>query len=313
MIINRHWQRSIKMRNQLVAEIIKLNKQRDDIIFLTADLGFNFFEPLQQELGPRFINVGVCEQNMLSLAAGLAAEGYTPFCYTMASFLSLKGAEQIKVDICLHNLNVKLIGNNGGYGYGVNGPTHLALEDIAIISSFENMHCYIPYCKEVLARSFSEMMERMGPSYMRLNRGESFSQVVMTEPYAAIQQLQQGEQITVISCGSIALNVLKAIQRLESGVASFFMINELPLSDIEVLIEDIRKTKRLLIVEEHQEHGGVGAQIAHLLLVHGAEGYSFKHLYATGYLNGRVGSEDYYRQCSNLDINSIYQVLQEMI
>src|SRR5262252_2617087 len=106
---------------------------RPDFVFLTGDLGFMALEPLQDAMGPRFINVGIAEQNMVGVGAGLARRGMRPWLYSIAPFLYARAFEQIRNDICLHDLPVVLVGNGGGYGYGVMGCTHHALEDYGVL------------------------------------------------------------------------------------------------------------------------------------------------------------------------------------
>src|SRR5882757_10052589 len=101
----------------------------NSVIFLTGDLGYKALEPLRDRMGRRFINAGVAEQNMISVAAGLARSGLRPWTYSIAPFIYARPFEQIRNDVCLHDLPVRLVGNGGGYGYGVMGATHHALED----------------------------------------------------------------------------------------------------------------------------------------------------------------------------------------
>ncbi len=103
------------------------------MVFLTGDLGFMALEPLRDRLGDRFINCGVAEQNMVTVAAGLAKEGFDVWVYSIAPFCYARALEQIRNDVCLHGLPVRVLGNGGGYGYGVMGPTHHALEDYGIL------------------------------------------------------------------------------------------------------------------------------------------------------------------------------------
>src|SRR6185369_242613 len=130
------------MRNEFCEAMVALAPQ-PDFVFLTGDLGFKALEPLQQAAGPRFLNAGVAEQNMVSVAAGLAEEGFKPWAYSIAPFLYARPLEQIRNDLCLHRLPVKLVGNGGGYAYGVMGATHHALEDIGALRVLPNMGLYL--------------------------------------------------------------------------------------------------------------------------------------------------------------------------
>jgi transketolase len=117
-------------------------------IFLTGDLGFNALEPLREAMGTRFINAGVAEQNMVSVAAGLAMSGLRPWVYSIAPFIYGRPFEQIRNDVCLHDLPVALVGNGGGYAYGVMGSTHHALEDYGVLLTLPNLRVYVPaFCR----------------------------------------------------------------------------------------------------------------------------------------------------------------------
>ena len=122
------------MRKALCQALVSQPRARE-FVFLTGDLGFKALEPLRDALGSRFINAGVAEQNMVSVAAGLAAPDLRPWVYSIAPFIYARPFEQIRNDVCLHALPVVFVGNGGGYGYGVMGSTHHALEDYGILLS----------------------------------------------------------------------------------------------------------------------------------------------------------------------------------
>src|SRR5580704_2056897 len=117
---------------------------RGDFVFLTGDLGFMALEPLRAALGRRFINGGVAEQNLVSVSAGLARAGMRPWVYSIAPFIYARPYEQVRNDLCLHQLPVVLVGNGGGYGYGVMGATHHSLEDNGALLCLPHMRVYIP-------------------------------------------------------------------------------------------------------------------------------------------------------------------------
>ena len=132
------------MRDEFAQAMVALFRERSDLVFLTGDVGFMALEGIAQTYGARFINAGVAEQNMVSLAAGLAREGHLPWVYSMAPFVAFRPYEQIRTDVCLHRLPVKLVGNGGGYGYGIMGATHHALEDVGAMRVLPNMRLYVP-------------------------------------------------------------------------------------------------------------------------------------------------------------------------
>ena len=131
------------MRKQLCDALVARSAD-PRMVFLTGDLGFMALEPLQAAMGNRFINAGVAEQNMITVAAALARQGLETWAYSIAPFLYARPFEQIRNDIAFHRLPVRLIGNGGGYGYGVMGPTHHAIEDYGVLLTLPNMAVYAP-------------------------------------------------------------------------------------------------------------------------------------------------------------------------
>ena len=136
------------MRKEFAEAIIDLAESNEKIVFLTGDLGFMALEGVKDCLGERFINAGVAEQNMATMAASLAYEGFIPFIYSISPFITLRPYEQLRNDICLHNLPVKIVANGGGYGYGIMGSTHHNIEDIGAMRILPNMKVFVPFTKE---------------------------------------------------------------------------------------------------------------------------------------------------------------------
>src|SRR5438046_9869692 len=131
------------MRDVFCKALVRL-AARQEFVFLTGDLGYRALEPLREVMGQRFINAGVAEQNMISVAAGMARDGLRPWVYSIAPFMYARPFEQIRNDVCLHNLPVMLVGNGGGYAYGVMGATHHALEDYGTLLCLPYMHAFVP-------------------------------------------------------------------------------------------------------------------------------------------------------------------------
>src|SRR3954447_24215130 len=131
------------MRDVFCKALVQMSA-REDFVFLTGDLGYRALEPLREAMGKRFINAGVAEQNMVTVAAGLAREGLRPWVYSIAPFLYARPFEQIRNDVCLHRLPVALVGNGGGYAYGVMGATHHALEDYGALLGLPGLRAYVP-------------------------------------------------------------------------------------------------------------------------------------------------------------------------
>ena len=300
------------MRKEFSKTIERIASENKKVLFLTGDLGFMALENVQNSIKNRFINTGVSEQNMMTMAAGMASEGLIPVCYSIAPFAVFRPAEQIRLDIALHNMNVKIVGNGGGYGYGIMGSTHHAIEDIAYLSSLQNMKCFIPFCNEDVEQAVKAMMTRTGPSYLRLGYGQKPTYLSMPA-LSAFRKIADGSDITIASMGPVALNALNALESLPSKVADFFVISEMPLTRVPTEFKkSILKTGKILVIEEHVSRGGLGENLA-IMLAKINIPYRMTHLCARGYPSGLYGSQAFHQKENGLDPISIVKEIKKLI
>lgn len=293
------------MRKEFSRWAENYGKDHSNFIFLTGDLGFNALENVKTAISERFINVGVSEQNMVSMAAALAQQGLSPLCYSIAPFAVFRPTEQIRVDVCLHKMNVKIVGNGGGYGYGIMGATHHAIEDIGVLSGFSNIKCFIPFCNQAVETIADEMMAYNGPSYLRLGFGLAPEGLLPFLSYAPIQKLCSGSEFTVIGMGPVILNAIEAL-KLSGVSADVFSINELPLKKLSSsIVESIKSTSKVLVIEEHVARGGLGEHLALLFCKEKLRINCFKHISALGYPSGLYGNQLFHQAESGLDPESI--------
>jgi transketolase len=299
------------MRKEFSDSIKNIAVADEKVIFLTGDLGFLALENVREAIGKRFINAGVSEQNMISVAAALASEGLLPVCYSIAPFIVFRATEQIRIDVCLHNLNVKLVGNGGGYGYGIMGATHHAIEDIAVMSSFQNMKCFIPFCNEDVESTIKAMFSYKGPSYLRLGYAVKPNKLKIP-PFKTIRKILNGSDITIIGMGSVVINAINAIMA-NTISADLFVVSELPVTDIsDELKQSISKTEKLLILEEHVLRGGLGEHLLHKLFLSQIT-CSCVHLFAIGYPDGLLGNQSYHLSQCGLDAESLIITIKKML
>ncbi|MEP6652173.1 MAG: hypothetical protein ABJA82_02380 [Myxococcales bacterium] len=285
-----------------------------DFVFLTGDVGFMALDPLRDaaQKNDRFINAGVAEQNMISVAAGLACAGFRPWVYSIAPFLYARAFEQIRNDVCLHKLPVFLVGNGGGYGYGVMGPTHHALEDYGALLGLPNLSVYIPAFAADVSGTVTRMVAAAGPAYLRLGRDETPGDFV-PPAWAPWRRLLSGRTATIVVVGPLAGGILALSRHLpESQRPSVWALAELPVRSTEIpaaLVDDFQGSGHLLVVEEHVAHGGAGVSLAHAFATAGIIGpRRFSHRFALGYPTGRYGSQDYHRRESGLDPSAILRL-----
>jgi transketolase len=283
---------------------------RSEFVFLTGDLGFKALEPLREALGRRFLNAGVAEQNMVSVAAGLARGGLRPWVYSIAPFVYARPFEQIRNDICLHGLPVVLVGNGGGYGYGVMGATHHALEDYGTLLGLPALRVFVPAFDGDVAALVPQLFAADHPSYLRLGVSEEPKGMDLP-PYAPWRKLLSGRGATLLVAGPMAGGIVEAVRHLgPTQRPDVWLVSELPFDSVpEAFVADLRRSEDLLVVEEHVPRGGVAQMLAHHLLANGIAPRRFASRSAQGYLSGRYGSQKFHRRECGLDPASILRHL----
>jgi transketolase len=287
------------MRDEFAQAMVALFERRQDLVFVTGDLGYLALEGIAKAYGERFINAGVAEQNAVSLAAGLAHEGLLPWVYSAAVFTVLRPYEQIRNDICLHQLPVKLVGNGGGYAYGIMGATHHALEDVGAMRVLPNMRLYLPLVASDVDQVVRKMAEDPLPNYLRL--GVSAKIPAEVPAFAPWRRLKSGRSCVVIGMGPV-------IQGLyETGIPDLldeleiWSVGTLPLEAIPVeLAASIKAMRRVVTIEEHYLACGLGEALSYLFLKSGAVPESLLCLAAAGYPSGRYGSQRFHQEESDL-------------
>jgi len=300
------------MRKHFSKYIEQLAEKKNDLVFITGDLGYAALENVRQKLGDRFINAGVAEQNMISMAAGMASQGFQVICYSIAPFVVYRCLEQIRNDVCFHKMPVHIVGNGGGYGYGIMGSSHHALEDIAVLSGLPNMTCYVPSFIEDLNTNLDEMFTSKSPSYLRLGLGKNIPSTLVQKPYGASSAENKKAKLTLITQGPIANNVIEAlnIAGKNSERVELFIVNKMPVKSLDEEIKNsVRRTKNILTVEEHIQTGGLGSAVS--VAVHEASltVNKFKSLHANGYPNELYGSQSYHQEVNGLDAQHISETI----
>lgn len=299
------------MRKQLCDALVARSKA-GNMVFLTGDLGFMALEPLKDSLGNRFINAGVAEQNMVSVAAAMSREGFETWAYSIAPFCYARPFEQIRNDVCFHNQPVKLIGNGGGYGYGVMGPTHHAIEDYGILLTLPHMAVYVPTFDEDIEAVIHRIGEESGPAYLRLGRGEPPKNFAVPD-YAPWRQLTHGRGMVVIAVGPLAGTYVSAAQSLpENARPNLWAVSELPLSKNplpDALADQISNGPGICVAEEHVARGGFGAELALHMAQHGISSRRFHHLCAQSHIYDSYGSQNFLREKSGLSVKHLIECI----
>lgn len=272
-----------------------------EFVFLTGDLGFGALETLRDQLGRRFINAGVAEQNMVGVAAGLAKDGFLPWVYSIAPFLYARAFEQIRNDICLHQLPVVLVGNGGGYGYGVMGPTHHALEDYGVLLTLPAMQTLIPAFDADVGPLITSLFRAPRPAWLRLGL-QTQPASLTPPPWAPWRQLTDGSAGILIAVGPLAgMYWAAAADRPSDRRPAVWCLSSLPVSDLpQPLLDQLRNCRKLVIAEEHTSHGSAASQLALRLTGQIPAGLAIQSITAAGYPSGKYGSQTFHRTESGL-------------
>ncbi|HZJ82511.1 MAG TPA: transketolase C-terminal domain-containing protein [Clostridia bacterium] len=243
-----------------------------DIVGLSADLAKSTKIGMFGEKFPdRFFNMGIAEQNMFGVAAGMAKAGLIPFVSTFAIFTSMRGLDQVHTDICYQNLNVKMIATHAGLSFGQAGTTHHCTEDLSIMRAMANCKVIVPADGMETANAVQAAYDTPGPIYIRINRG--FDQRLYDDTEYGFEigkaiELSEGTDITIIACGSCvyqaveASKVLNSVDGIKARVLNMHTIKPI---DEEAILKAVHETRRIITVEDHNVIGGLGSAVAEVV------------------------------------------------
>ena len=253
------------MRKKSLDSVYELAKINDKVIFIGSDLGPDVLISMKKEMPDRFFMEGVSEQHIIGMAAGLAMEGFIPYVNTIATFITRRCYEQVALDLCLQDLPVRLIANGGGVVYAPLGPTHLAIEDIAIMRALPNMAIVAPCDADEMKRFMATTLDWPHPIYIRLGKGGD--KIVSEEKNGfemgkAILMRDPGQGL-FISTGVMTQLALEAADKLTSeglpcGVLHMHTVKPLDENALAKLIPSVEK---VVTVEEHTRIGGLGSAV----------------------------------------------------
>jgi transketolase len=263
------------MRKTVLDQVHELARQDERVVFVGSDLGVGTLDAMREEFPDRFFMEGISEAYLIGMAAGLALEGHIVYVNTIATFITRRCFEQIAIDLCLHRANVRLIGNGGGLVYAPLGPTHLAIDDIAILRALPHMTIVAPADAEEMKRLMPQTLEHEGPLYIRLAKGGD--PVVSRDdvPFRIGKALtmREGADALVATTGVTLQPALEAAELLaadgiECGVLHLPTVKPL---DVDALVAAARGRRAVVVAEEHTVYGGLGSAVAEALLEAGLE------------------------------------------
>ena len=307
------------MRTGVFNEVYRQMKNNSDVYFLTGDLGFNNLEHIERDFKDRFINVGIAEQNMIGIAAGLALSGKKVYCYSIIPFLVMRPFEQIRNDLCYHNLDVTLLGAGAGMSYGILSSTHFALIDLAILRTLPNMSIFSPADELEAVLGTKYLGNHKGPAYVRI--GQRIEPTVYKKTYefkfGKGKVLARGDKngIVIFSTGPVTSQVVEACEllKIKNGIkATHINIHSIKPLDKQLITKSCKGAKSVFTVEEHSKIGGLGGAVVEVLAgtdhlpkitIIGTEDKFIKD----------VGSQAYLRKIMKLDALGIYSRIKKQL
>lgn len=284
------------MRKAFYDKLARLAASDKNIHFLTANLGYKFFDDIREFCPEQFLDTGVAEQNMIGLASGMALCGKNVYCYSIVPFLTMRACEQVRVDVCYHNLPVKLVGMGAGFTYGQEGFTHFGIEDMAVMRSIPNMSVVVPDTIENAVRVAELSRNYPGPLYIRLGRagihGKGNKATLKEIGKASV--LRNGVDCALIAIGNMVAVAEQAAEKLALKGISAAVINMHTLKPLDVAAVKAcgRKHKAIFALEEHSVIGGLGSAVAEVLAETGYAG-KFQRVGIPEKLDSVIGDADY--------------------
>ena len=257
----------IANRQAICDTLLEASKKDKDIVVCCSDSrGSASLAPFAAGYPEQFVEVGIAEQNLVTISAGLAACGKKVFAASPASFLSTRSYEQVKVDVAYSQTNVTLIGISGGVSYGALGMTHHSCQDIAAMASLPGMRVYLPSDRFQTEWLVKELLQDELPSYIRVSRSPSEDVYKEGETFGLNEArvLAQGTDAVIIACGEMVAQAVEAARRLEkegyhTGVIDMYCVKPL---DEEAVIRAAQDARLVVTVEEHSPYGGLGSMVA---------------------------------------------------
>lgn len=304
------------MRNAVVNTLFEMAKEHQELFLITGDLGFGVLTKFWETYPDRFINAGICEQNMTSVAAGMALEGKKVFTYSIGNFSTLRCLEQIRNDCAYHNANVKIIAVGGGFAYGSLGMSHHATEDIAIMRALPDVTVLAPGDLTEAEHAVRAIYDWEGTCYLRLGKGGE------KRIHNHLDNFHIGKAIKIIDGNDIAIFTTGAI--LDEGYSAAEKLNEINIStalysfptikplDKDVINEVANKVSLIITLEEHNIVGGFGGAIAEHIAELQYKKAHIKRIGLNDIYSSDIGNQLYLREKYGMMSNQIVDTVKTL-
>ena len=302
------------MRDAFAKEMKSIAERKNNVVLLSGDIGNRMFDGLKKSRPDQFINCGIAEANMMSMAAGLALTGLKPFVYTITPFTTTRCLEQIKIGAAYHDADITIIGTGSGLSYAELGPTHHSLEDMGIINCIPNMRILAPCDSIELKNQLNEVISMKGPTYIRIGKkGEPnlLNQKKISKVGYA-NTLREGNDILLLGIGPIlkealdAAESLKKIYGIDRRVVSLGGISPIDYNFLEEMKK--KSFKQWITIEEHGINGVLATMINNWLIQSGnLKDLQIQNICTPNHFIHNLGSQAYLRKILKLDCNGIIE------
>ncbi len=278
------------------------------IVFITGDLGHMNTEEFKKNLPGRYFNAGMAEQNIVGMASGMALAGMKVFVYSIVPFITLRCIEQIKVDMCIHNVDVTVIGVGGGLAYGSAGATHYSIEEIGMLRTLPNMKVVCPATPSETKLLTQQIIDQGGPAYIRIGRGKEPDRSIdylVTLGKASVVRL--GNDISIIASGTIIDEAFKVAEMLKIKGIDVEIINMHTIKpiDVDIIVDRAKTRKGVFTLEEHSVIGGLGSAVSEVLATVTGRPGVFGIFGINDQWPKQVGSQQYLRKLLGIDAEAV--------
>ena len=303
------------MRDAFLKKITELASTDKDVVLLTADLGFGVFEKFEASFPGQYFNVGVSEQNMTGLAAGLALEGKKVITYSIGNFPTLRCLEQIRNDGCYHDLNITIVASGGGFSYGPLGMSHHATEDIAILRALPAMSVVAPGTAWEAGEATEALIKGNSVGYLRLDKTVADENSTHLFSLGGSIKYRAGKDVTLLTTGGILRDVIQAAellqeQGIDAGVVSMHSVKPIDKSAIATAANE---TGGIVTIEEHNLDGGLGSAVSEVCMDNGIAPKVFLRIGLNNRYSSVVGSQDYLKAHYEMDTSAIVKRVLELL
>lgn len=301
------------MRNAFAKELLKLAIDDPSILLITGDLGFGVLDDFAKTIPNQYINSGINEQSMMSMAAGLASRGYRPFVYSIGNFPTFRCLEQIRNDVCYMDNSVTIVSIGAGVGYGNLGYSHHAIEDISVMRALPNMRIFSPGDSDEVLFVLDKILVESKPAYLRLGKGgEKNFGLIGKNPFNDLREVTSGIDGVIAFTGGIGTRVLDAIGLLKEDGIEPRVISVPALSEESILeLLHICQNKVLLTVEEHLLKGGFGSMVLEIAAERGSN-CKISRIGLDSKLISKLGSQQFLLDQHGLTSKAIYQKFKSL-